>query len=146
MWHREEQMFIVLTVLMTPPVLNTRIHCVCSQNRRKEALGGARRPPPRWRRRADSKLQPASTQTLHFSSSGENQTAGGNTAADEALKHGGRRCVRDAAAAAAGNARQLGLINLQLKLSESESGACRELIHDHHTHFVGLQRVQYFLY
>lgn len=143
MWHREEQMFIVLTVLMTPPVPNTRIHCVCSQNRRKEALGGARCPPPRGRRWADSKLQHRrSTSAPQV----KNQTAGGNTAADEALKHDGRWCVRDAAAAAAGNARQLGLINLQLKLSESESGACRELIHDHHTHFVGLQRVQYFLY
>lgn len=144
MWHREEQMFIVLTVLMMPPVLNSGIHCVCSQNLRKEALGGARRPPPRRRRWADSKLQPASTQTLHFSSSGGNQTAGGNAAADEILKHDGRRRLREAAAAR--NARQLGLINLQLKLSESESGACGELIQDHQTHFVGLQRVQYFLY
>lgn len=98
----------------------------------------------RRRRRDDSKPQPAAAQTLHFSSSGEDQTAGGITAADEILKPDGRWGLR--VAVAARNACQPALINLQLKLSESENGARGELIHDHHTHFVGLQRVQYFLY
>lgn len=47
-------------------------------------------------------------------------------------------------AVAARMACQRGLINIQLRLSQSKNPACRELIHIHHSHFVGLQKVQYF--
>lgn len=126
MWPREEQMFIVFNRLNgAASAEQSDALCLKRSTQRRRSSSpeiDGRHFLSRHRSAAlqAHRLEVATgTNPEHWRSTGEDQTAGGNTRADEILKYNSRAHLR--VAVAARKARQLGLINIQLKLSEWES-------------------------